>query len=60
MLAGDDDPIVPLINGRILARCIRSARLGITRGGGHLFLLEKPVEMARLIAAFLPTEATPS
>ncbi len=27
VLAGDDDPIVPLVNGRILARCIPHAQL---------------------------------
>jgi poly(3-hydroxyoctanoate) depolymerase len=53
VLAGDDDPIVPLVNGRILARLIPHARLEIIRGGGHLFLLEHPAEHAALIAAFL-------
>jgi poly(3-hydroxyoctanoate) depolymerase len=53
VLAGDDDPIVPVINGRILARIIPRARLEIIRGGGHLFLLERPTEVADLIAAFL-------
>jgi poly(3-hydroxyoctanoate) depolymerase len=56
VLAGDDDPIVPLINGRILARCIRRARLHVIAGGGHLFLLEQPTEIARLIATFLRSE----
>ena len=53
MLAGDDDPIVPLVNGRILARCIPNARLDVVRGGGHLFLLERPAEIAALVAGFL-------
>jgi poly(3-hydroxyoctanoate) depolymerase len=53
VVAGDDDPIVPLINGRILARCIPDARLHVVPGGGHLFLLERPAEMAALIAGFL-------
>jgi poly(3-hydroxyalkanoate) depolymerase len=53
VLAGDDDPIVPVVNGRILARLIPDARLEIVRGGGHLFLLERPGEMAALIADFL-------
>jgi len=56
VLAGDDDPIVPVINGRILTRVIPNARLEIIRGGGHLFLLERPTELAALIAAFLTTE----
>jgi poly(3-hydroxyalkanoate) depolymerase len=53
VLAGDDDPIVPVINGRILARFIPHARLQIVRGGGHLFLLERPEEMAAVVAGFL-------
>lgn len=53
VLAGDDDPIVPLVNGRILARCIPDARLHVVPGGGHLFLLERPAEMAALVADFL-------
>jgi poly(3-hydroxyoctanoate) depolymerase len=50
---GDDDPIVPLVNGRILAKRIRNARLHVVRGGGHLFLLERPAETADLVAEFL-------
>ena len=53
VLAGDDDPIVPLINGRILAWRIPNARLHVVRGGGHLFLLERPEEHAALVATFL-------
>jgi poly(3-hydroxyalkanoate) depolymerase len=53
VLAGDDDPIVPVINGRILTWVIPNARLEIIRGGGHLFLLERPAELAGLIAPFL-------
>lgn len=56
VLAGDDDPIVPLVNGRILAWCISGARLHVVRRGGHLFLLENPAEMARLVAGFLGTD----
>jgi poly(3-hydroxyoctanoate) depolymerase len=53
VLAGDDDPIVPAINGRILAVVIPNARLEIIRGAGHLFLLERPTEIAALVADFL-------
>jgi poly(3-hydroxyalkanoate) depolymerase len=53
ILAGDDDPIVPLINAHILAWRIPNARLHIVRGGGHLFLLERPAEHAALVATFL-------
>ena len=53
VLAGDDDPIVPLVNGRMLARLIPDARLHVVPGGGHLFLLERPREMAALVTEFL-------
>lgn len=53
VLAGDDDPIVPLLNGRILARLIPRATLRVLAGGGHLFLLEEAEESARLVADFL-------
>src|SRR5512132_1242215 len=56
VLAGDDDPIVPLANGRILARCIPHARLHVVRGGGHLFLLERPARIAAVVAGFLEAE----
>ena len=38
ILAGDDDPIVPLVNARILAARIPGARLQVV-ACGHLFLL---------------------
>jgi poly(3-hydroxyalkanoate) depolymerase len=53
VLAGDDDPIVPPVNGRILAWRIPGARLHVVRGGGHLFVLERPSEMAALVADFV-------
>ena len=60
VLNGDDDPIVPLVNGRILARRIPHARLHVVRGGGHLFLLERPAQTADLVAAFLDGSAATS
>jgi poly(3-hydroxyalkanoate) depolymerase len=53
VLAGDDDPIVPLVNARILARRIPQARLQVIHGGGHLVILERPAEMAELVVQFL-------
>ncbi|HEY1322878.1 MAG TPA: alpha/beta fold hydrolase, partial [Streptosporangiaceae bacterium] len=58
VLAGDDDPIVPLINGRILAHLIPDATLHVVTGGGHLFVLENPAAVARDVADFLA--ATPA
>jgi poly(3-hydroxyoctanoate) depolymerase len=53
VIAGADDPIVPPANGRILARLIPDARLHIVPGGGHLFLLERPAEIAEVVTRFL-------
>jgi poly(3-hydroxyalkanoate) depolymerase len=55
VIAGDDDPIVPLVNGRMLNRLIPDARLHVVPGGGHLFLLERPAEIAALVTTFLAT-----
>jgi poly(3-hydroxyalkanoate) depolymerase len=52
VMAGTDDPIVPLINGRILAGLIPNARL-VTIDDGHLFLLTNPRASADTISAFL-------
>ena len=56
VLAGDDDPIVPVINGRILATIIPNARLEIIHGGGHLFPLERPTQIAAIVAGFLAAD----
>jgi poly(3-hydroxyalkanoate) depolymerase len=52
VMAGNDDPIVPLTNGRILAKLIPDARL-VTINDGHLFLLTSAPESAQLITEFL-------
>jgi poly(3-hydroxyalkanoate) depolymerase len=53
VVAGDDDPSVPLRNGRLLASRLPDARLHVVRGGGHLFLLDEPESAAPAIRAFL-------
>jgi len=53
VLAGDDDPIVPLVNGRILNRLIPDSRLHVVAGGGHLFLLEQAADVGRVVTAFV-------
>jgi poly(3-hydroxyalkanoate) depolymerase len=57
VLAGDDDPIVPVVNGRMLARLVPHARLRVIPGGGHLFLLERAAEVAEIIRDFLKEPA---
>jgi pimeloyl-ACP methyl ester carboxylesterase len=53
VLTGDDDPIVPAANSRILAAVLPDARLHVVRGGGHLMLFDSPAEVAPAIAGFL-------
>jgi poly(3-hydroxyalkanoate) depolymerase len=53
VMTGDDDPIIPTVNGRILARLIPGAQLHVVRGGGHLFLLEEAAASAAVIDEFL-------
>jgi poly(3-hydroxyalkanoate) depolymerase len=52
VLAGDDDPIVPLVNARILAARIPNARLRVV-DCGHLFLLTRAKVLAPEIEEFL-------
>jgi poly(3-hydroxyalkanoate) depolymerase len=59
VLHGKDDPIVPLVNARILAFLIRDATLHIV-DDGHLFLISQPTEMAALIGAFLSDDGQAS
>lgn len=53
VLTGDDDPIIRVWNGRILAGMIPGARLHVMRGSGHLFLIDDAETSAGLIRKFL-------
>jgi poly(3-hydroxyoctanoate) depolymerase len=55
ILAGDDDPIVPLINARAMARLIRKSRLHVF-ADGHLFLISSAVAAGRIVRDFLNRE----
>lgn len=52
VIAGTDDPIVPIINARILTQLIRDARL-VTVDDGHLFLITSAGKSAGIISEFL-------
>jgi poly(3-hydroxyalkanoate) depolymerase len=56
VVAGDDDPSVPVLNARLLARRLPNARLHVVEGGGHLFLLDEPHSAVPQITAFLDEE----
>jgi poly(3-hydroxyalkanoate) depolymerase len=52
IMAGDDDPIIPLANARLLHRLIPKSRLHIYHGG-HLGLVTEAAELAPIVDAFL-------
>jgi poly(3-hydroxyalkanoate) depolymerase len=52
VMAGSDDPIVPLINAEIMALLIRRSRLFVI-DDGHLFLVTRPLETATAVHRFL-------
>jgi poly(3-hydroxyalkanoate) depolymerase len=56
VLAGDDDPLVPLANARYLAHRIPRARLHVVPGAGHLFLIDQPDDVVDVVSAFLAKE----
>ena len=65
VMHGDDDPIVPLVNARILSSQIRRATLEVI-DDGHLFLITRAKDVGPRIRAFLrdddatgATDATP-
>jgi poly(3-hydroxyalkanoate) depolymerase len=60
IMMGTDDPIVPVVNGQILARLIPNARL-VTVEDGHLFLISSIDEVVPIIRDFLmaPDEQDP-
>jgi poly(3-hydroxyalkanoate) depolymerase len=52
ILAGDDDPIIPLVNARVMHRLIPDSRLHIYHGG-HLALVTEAATLAPVVDAFL-------
>jgi poly(3-hydroxyalkanoate) depolymerase len=52
IMAGTDDPIVPMVNARILAKLIPDSRLA-TIDDGHLFLITSAQHSADIISDFL-------
>jgi poly(3-hydroxyalkanoate) depolymerase len=59
VLGGDDDPIIPLVNARVLARLIPRARLHVYHGG-HLGIITESSELAPVVEAFLNDDKEPA
>jgi len=58
ILAGDDDPIVPLVNAKLMQHLIPDARLRVFHDG-HVGLLTQARELAPVVAQFLAEEPRP-
>jgi pimeloyl-ACP methyl ester carboxylesterase len=58
IMMGEDDQIVPVINGKILKAMIPNSRLMTFEGGGHLFLLTHTDESVAAIREFLDAPET--
>jgi poly(3-hydroxyalkanoate) depolymerase len=58
IVAGDDDPIIPLANARLMHRLIPRSRLHVFHGG-HLGLVTEAAQVAPVISDFLTAPAAP-
>ena len=52
IVMGADDPIVPEVNGRMLAKRLPDARLKVV-DCGHLFILTQPEMTAKMVEQFI-------
>lgn len=59
VLAGDDDPIIPLVNMRLLAWRIPNAELHVI-DDGHLFLVTRAESVAPIVMRLLDEERQPA
>ncbi|MGQ0620071.1 MAG: poly(3-hydroxyalkanoate) depolymerase [Panacagrimonas sp.] len=55
IMAGNDDPVIPLINARVMAKLIPRSRLHVV-DDGHLFLISNADESSAVIRSFLDAE----
>jgi poly(3-hydroxyoctanoate) depolymerase len=60
ILAGDGDPVTPLVNHQVMATLMPNARLHVMHGGGHLVLLDTAAEVGPVIASFLRGDRPPA
>jgi pimeloyl-ACP methyl ester carboxylesterase len=60
VLAGDDDPIIPVANARLLAFLLPEATLEVVPRGGHLFALTHAATVGPRIASFVQARSPPT
>ncbi len=56
VIAGDDDPVMPLANALLLARHIPAARLFVASGEGHLLMMDGSSQALPVIRSFLAAD----
>lgn len=56
VLHGEQDPVVPVVNARMLARRIPDAQLEVVPGAGHMLLFDEPEKAAPILERFLAAE----
>jgi poly(3-hydroxyoctanoate) depolymerase len=52
IMSGDDDPVIPLVNAKVLNSLIRNSRLHVFNDG-HLFLISEAAEAGRIVRDFV-------
>ncbi|HXW47634.1 MAG TPA: poly(3-hydroxyalkanoate) depolymerase [Streptosporangiaceae bacterium] len=57
IMSGDDDPIIPLANARLMHGLIRGSRLHVFHGG-HLGLVTEASQLAPVVSGFLTEPAS--
>ena len=57
IISGDDDPIIPLANARLMHRLIPNSRLHVYHGG-HLALVTEAADLAPVVTDFLAAAAS--
>jgi poly(3-hydroxyalkanoate) depolymerase len=58
IVSGDDDPIIPVANARLMHRLIPDSRLHVF-GGGHLGLVTEAAQLAPVVSEFLTAGVKP-
>jgi len=51
VIHGDEDRMLPVANGRLIASLVPDARLEVLEGVGHMFWWERPERSAELVRA---------
>lgn len=60
VLIGDDDPLMRVVNARLLSFFLPDSELHVVRGGGHLFAVMRPEMTAAVLGNFLLRSARPA